>query len=321
MFHFGAAPQIFNLFRGFGEDESHLWHVSGAPSMRNVWPKRSPGLPMLINGTGIYEYGALHFSYGIETYTVTYGALHFSYILGGIVEASLSESAAGTSTVSAAGTLYQALVAAGSAAVVGAFSTGKNVDAALDGSVVVDESTVANQTLHALISSSLEAMMFVRVQGQETPVWMVNTDLWAATRFTNYDFDSYAKIGDSYYAASEDGLFELDGDDDDGTGIDASAMLKQDRAGSSQQKRVDRVYVHGTSDGKVEVRVITPAGDLYAYRSEVSLGDEVSVQRVKIGRGLVAQYWRFEVRNVDGGALDVDEIEVVSLHATRKIRR
>lgn len=318
-FHFGATPQTFPLFRTFGEDESNLWHLSGAPSMRSVWKKRTPGLPMLINGSGLYEYGALHFSYALETYTVHYGALHFSYILGGIVEGTLTESAAAADTLSAAGSLYY-MLAASVGVGASAADRGLLVDTGVEEEADFSDTLVLNQTIEALVESSVEAVMFVRVMGEEIPVWLVNTDLWAATRFTNHGFDSYAKIGDRYFAASEDGLFELTGDTDDGENIEASIMPKRDRAGTSQQKRVDRVYVHGTSDQKLEVRVVTP-DDTYTYRTEVDLTDEVTVQRVKIGRGLVASYWQFEVRNLNGGDMSIDQIEVVSLNTTRKIRR
>lgn len=318
-FHFGATPQLQPIFLNYNEQEATLWHLSGAPSMRGVWKKRTPGLPMLINGSGLYHYGALHFSYGVETYTVHYGALHFSYILGGIVEGTLIESVGAADTLSAAGSLYY-MLAASAGVGASAADRGLLVDTGVEEEADFSDTLVLNQTIEALVESSVEAVMFVRVMGEEIPVWLVNTDLWAATRFTNHGFDSYAKIGDRYFAASEDGLFELTGDTDDGENIEASIMPKRDRAGTSQQKRVDRVYVHGTSDQKLEVRVVTP-DDTYTYRTEVDLTDEVTVQRVKIGRGLVASYWQFEVRNLNGGDMSIDQIEVVSLNTTRKIRR
>ena len=320
MYHFFTNPMAYPHLRQYGSDEGELRHISGSPE-RSYWNKRSPGLPFLINGSGLYEYGALHFSYVLDAYAIEYGALHFSYILGGIVEAVVSESAATVDSVSAAGSLYQSLVGASTGAVASTASVGKLVDTTVTEAGVATSSVALNMTLHALVESTAEAVLYVRVQGEETPVWVVNTGLWAATRFENYPFDSYARIGDRYFAASPDGLFELTGATDAGSPISSSFMLKRDRAQSSQQKRVDRVYVHGTSDKKVEVRVVTPQGDVYAYKSEVDLGDEVTVQRVKLGRGLVAQYWQLEVRNVSGGDLEVDQIEVVSLHTTRKIRR
>lgn len=320
MYHFFANPLTYPTLRQYGSDEGELRHISGSPEF-SYWNKRSPGLPFLINGSGLFEYGALHLSYLLDAYVIQYGALQFSYMFGGIVEGSLSETAAITSPVSAAGSLYQSLISANNGVVTSTGAVGKLVDTAVTNTAAVASTTTASMTLYALVASAAEAAMFVRVQGEEVPVWVVNTGLWAATRFENYPFDSYARIGDRYFAASEEGLFELTGATDAGSPISSSVMLKRDRAQSSQQKRVDRVYVHGTSDKKVEVRVVTPQGDVHAYKSEVGLGDEVTVQRVKLGRGLVAQYWQLEVRNVSGGDLELDQIEVVSLHTTRKIRR
>jgi hypothetical protein len=319
MYQFFANPLAYPTLRQLGGDEGELRHLSGAPE-RFYGTKKSPGLPLLINGTGLFEYGALHFSYVLDTYDIQYGALHFSYILGGIVDGTVVETASAVE-VSAASAIFQSLVGASSGVAAFAATFGRDVDALVLEAGVASDVVTLNQTVYAAVESMLGAVMVPRAQGQDNPVWVVNTGLWAATRFSNYPFNSYAEIDGRFYGASEDGLYELTGETDAGANIDASAMLRRSREQSSQQKRVDRVYLHGTSDKRLEVRVITPTGDVHRYRTEVDLGDEVTVQRVKLGRGLMAQYWMLEVRNYAGGDMTLDQIEIVSLHTTRKIRR
>lgn len=319
MFHFGAGPSIFPHLRLTGGDESTLWHISGSPSFA-YWKRRTPGLPLLINGTGLYEYGALHFSYALETYTVHYGALHFSYILGGIVEASIDTAVAATGSMSALG-VYENLVAASTAAATSVASTGKTLDGSIGAAVAVTGSMTVNATLHALMESAVEAVFFVRIAGETYPAWAVNLTSFAPTRYENYNFNSFAKIGGLDLGASTDGLYELGGDDDDGTQIDASIMLGRDPRGSGQVKRSRRVYLHGTSEDKLEVRVVEPDGTVYAYQTELALDENITVQRAKLGRGLAANYWQLEVRNVNGGDFAIEQIEVVSIHTQRKVRR
>ena len=319
MYHFFTNPMAYPHLRQYGGGEGELRHISGAPE-RSYWNKRSPGLPFLINGTGLYEYGALHFSYALDAYGITYGALHFSYILGGIVEASISTAVAATGSASALG-IFQNLVAASTAAATSLASTGKTVDGSIDAAVAVTGSMAVNATLHALMESAVEAVFFVRIAGETYPAWAVNLSSFAPTRYENYNFNSFAKIGGLDLGASADGLYELGGDDDDGTQIDASIMLGRDPRGSGQVKRSRRVYLHGTSDDKLEVRVVEPDGTVYAYQTELALDENITVQRAKLGRGLAASYFQLEVRNVNGGDFAIEQIEVVSLHTQRKVRR
>ncbi len=308
------------LLNSFGDVYGNFNHVSGAPSMRAYWNKRSPGLPLLINGTGIYEYGALHLSHALDAYTIEYGALYLSYILGGIVEGTIASTAAATSVVSAICT-FNSLVAASTGASESAATIQKIIDEVIAETAAATSAAIANLTLYALIESTASAVFYVRIDGQSYPVWVVNAETFAASRYTNFDFNSFGTINGRSYAANEDGLYELTGDDDAGTDIAASIILGRDRRGSAQVKRSNRVYLHGTSANKLELRVVTDQGDIYTYVTEQELSDYVTAQRVVLGRGLTAHYWQLEVRNKAGADFELEQIEVVSLHTSRKIKR
>ena len=49
-----------------------------------------------------------------------------------------------------------------------------------------------------------------------TTTWVVNTRTNAVTEYANYNFRSFAQMGNRYIAAGPEGLYELDGDTDDG---------------------------------------------------------------------------------------------------------
>ena len=316
----GGERDQFTLL-SWGENISLSTLFAGAPTRIGFSPRNSLGNPFLINSTGIYSYGALHFSYLLDAFTASYGALHFSYLLGGLVEASMDSTAATTSDFSAAGTTFQALVAASAGAVTDAFSAGKLVDGAMASTGAAAGIMTANLTLYALMESTANAVFYVRIEGQEYPVWVMNTENFAPSRYTHFNFNSFARVGNRYYGANATGLYELTGGTDDGTDIAASIMLGRDRQSSDKVKRIARAYIHGTSRDKLQIRVVDKDGAVYEYESELSLSDNITAQRVKLGRGLAANYWKLEVRNRSSGAFEIVQLEVVSLNTQRKIRR
>lgn len=318
--HFDAAPQVFRTLRTHNEFESNLFHVSGGPSVAGIWQKKTPGMPWLINGSKFYEYGALHFSYLLDAYIVEYGGLHFSYLLGGIVDAILDM---GTISLTDAYLRIAEFDARSPnvAAITSLASVSTMVDRGIGDVITVADVVTLNITFDTLIQDSIAILAFVTPAGAPYPAWAVNLGNMAPSRYENFNFNSFGKIGDYEFAANGDGLFMLGGADDNGTPINASIMLGRDMRKNTQMKRSNRAYLHGTSDNKVEVRIIDENHNVYAYQSDMALKDVVTAQRVTLGRGLDAIYWQMEVRNIDGGDFEIERIEFLSLNTARKFRR
>lgn len=179
-----------------------------------------------------------------------------------------------------------------------------------------DQYTV-QQALDAIFGARVHAGVAMGLPGKTRSVWAVNLAS-GSTAYEDYPFNSFARIGDRYYGASEDGLYELVGDDDAGTPIHASVNLGKQSFGSSYLKNINYAYLGVKSDGRMVVRVTTPEGASYLYQTRDSK-DAVATQRADFGRGLRATYLGLEIYNQDGGDFTLDKIEFAVAEMKRRI--
>ncbi|NMG64384.1 hypothetical protein GPA19_05415 [Azoarcus indigens] len=149
-------------------------------------------------------------------------------------------------------------------------------------------------------------------------VWAVNLATSASTRYERFPFNSFARIGDRYYAAAQDGIYLLEGEDDAGEQIDALAVTDLQAFGTSQLKRLGPAYLGVSSDGLMRITVRAPDGQAYTYSARRS-DPYARVQRVDVGQGLRANYFRFEVANTDGGDFELSSLELSPVILKRRI--
>jgi hypothetical protein len=190
-----------------------------------------------------------------------------------------------------------------------------------------DDVTVADtpaEALRAINELSDGAVLFcvLRIGGTDYQGWVLNTALRAVTEYRNVPFDSFAILNGRTYAAGENGIFELRGDSDDGAPINAWFRPFLTNFGTHKMKRVTDLWI-GTSATGLYVKIHTKdpvtgryAEDIYPVRHAHGLGSDKA--RVKIGRGLVSNYWTLTVANVDGADFDVQSIEWVPLVLDRR---
>lgn len=140
------------------------------------------------------------------------------------------------------------------------------------------------------------------------------------TRYDGYDFNSYARIGDRFFGASEQGLFVLDGPDDAGRPIAASFGLGQLDFGSPQLKTVSHCYL-GAAAGAMTLRVDAlqrgqPASYSYAARGH---GASMRELRFDLGKGLSSSYITPTFANACGQAFAVDAVRFLINESARRI--
>lgn len=145
--------------------------------------------------------------------------------------------------------------------------------------------------------------------------WAMNTRTGAITEYSNYEFNSFARLGNEYIGASANGLYELVGSTDDGTAI--AAQLKSGFAqwAGSRFTHLKSVYLGVRGEAGFVLKVIT--GDGKSYHYGVSSRDMRST-KVKVGKGIRTRYIRFELIS-DGDDFDLDSIEFVPLVAQRRV--
>jgi len=149
-------------------------------------------------------------------------------------------------------------------------------------------------------------------------VWVVNLDNGAATQYDNFGFNSFMSIGDYDYGVAEDGIYRLDGTTDAGLPIDALIDFGTTAMETKQRKGITNLYVGGTSDGKLLLRIAVDGGDTYTYRARSS-SETIDQHRFDTGKGLVGNYHSLELLNEDGDDFDIESIHFEPIPVRRKI--
>lgn len=147
--------------------------------------------------------------------------------------------------------------------------------------------------------------------------WVVNWDSQASAKYENYNFTSFAKIGQYHYGVKPDGIYLLEGDDDEGSPIHASVSFGKLDFGSMFKKRVPYAYMGVSSTGQMFLKV-TANNETYTYAARRA-DDDLRAQRVDLGRGLSATYLEFELYNSNGADFELGSVEFSFIPLTRKI--
>lgn len=185
-----------------------------------------------------------------------------------------------------------------------------------------DASTVARMI--ANVSDSVVLAVTVRIDGVGYAAFVMNTETGSVGEYRQYPFNGLTEFAGGWYGTNETGLYNLDGDDDDGDPIPAWLRTGLTRIGTGRLKRIPDLYLALKTDGTMLVKAVTvdeegrKEEDWY-LTERVPLGDGVHNQRVKFGRGLKAAHWGYELRNVNGADFGVNDTELRPLVLDRRI--
>ena len=142
----------------------------------------------------------------------------------------------------------------------------------------------------------------------------------AVTQFCNYSFNSFCKIGDKHYGANDSGIFELTGNDDNGTHIDAFFELIVSDFGISNMKRFRSAYVGGESEGRLTFTLKDNEANQRTYSFNLDTGSKQSSGKIDIGQDGQGRYWQVRIDNTNGVYFAIDFIEMVAFILGRKPR-
>lgn len=145
--------------------------------------------------------------------------------------------------------------------------------------------------------------------------WVVNTGNSAVTQYTNYNFNSFAESEKTYLGASETGLYELIGDDDDGTNIIAHLKSGLMQLNSSRFTSFKAAYLGLRGGGDWVLKLQSGDGKEYIYSI---VAQDMQTTKVRFGKGLRSRYFAFELLST-GQDFDLDNIEFIPLLAKRHV--
>lgn len=149
--------------------------------------------------------------------------------------------------------------------------------------------------------------------------YAINLTTGAVTHYTNYPFDNILRFGDKFYGVSSDGLFEIGGDLDLALPIQGHIKTFQTTFGSRDKKRLPAVYISGRSDSGLTIGVTVDEGVTREYPARWGKVAGSTNHRVAPGKKVLGVYYSFDVKNVNGGSLELDTISVEVAHTTRAI--
>lgn len=205
----------------------------------------------------------------------------------------------------------------------GTVSSVMTLGVAIDATMHSDVTATASMSFTALLAAIMQTNVSV---GATVPpfeadhvVYVVNTDSKATSTYEDYPFNSYALFDGAYFGVKSDGLYRLDGDDDDGASIQASVSVGKQNFGSLLfKKRMTAAYVGVSSTGVMVLKITKPDGTEHLYSARRS-DDHLTTQRIDVGRGIEASYLTFELFNQDGADFELASVEFQAAEMKRRI--
>lgn len=194
----------------------------------------------------------------------------------------------------------------------------EQLEMAIMSSLVTGESSaVTEQELFAEIMSLMRAITPDGDSLGASTIWAMNVDLAESTRYTNYGFNSFAKVGGSYYGAKSDGIYLLNGRDDGDDDVEALVNFGNMAFGMLERKSLPHVYAGVASDGRLLLKV-TAEGQTYYYQARGQSTD-LKTHRFDLGRGLKATHYEIELMNDGGSLFDLSTIEFQPVKLSRRL--
>lgn len=175
----------------------------------------------------------------------------------------------------------------------------------------------AAQVIEILMISAATATDAKFSDFDSSQTWVLNAKNMGSTRYTNFGFNSYAKVGTKFYGLRSDGLYKLDGPTDAGTAIASKINLGKTDFGSSLLKSLVNCYIGSASNGAMVLKVVAD-GNTYYYTAR-DTSTTLQTQRIDVGRGFRASYFELELQNTAGGAFELATIEFTPIQLSRRI--
>lgn len=196
----------------------------------------------------------------------------------------------------------------------------ETLDRALLLHVVANEnlSITPEQALQMFFSPTLNESMEISgayLDSESMTTWVVNVTTGAVSEYSNFNFNSFARVGQKYIAASSTGIYELDGDTDAGADIIARIKGGMMQIGQSKFSSFKGIYLGVRGGGDFVLKIETGDGKTFVYSVEAKT---MQTTRVHHGKGLRARYFSYELIST-GQDFDLDSIEFVPLVAQRRV--
>lgn len=142
----------------------------------------------------------------------------------------------------------------------------------------------------------------------------------SVTEFANFPFNSFTKIGTSWYAAGAGGLYRLgDSTTDDGAQINWALRTGQHDDNEVRLKRIPEVVLGLRSAGNITVRVHADDNVYYDYALPKVKPTTIHQHRVTPGKGMRSRWYSVELRAKQGADLELASLQMNMTDTTRRL--
>lgn len=136
------------------------------------------------------------------------------------------------------------------------------------------------------------------------------------TQYTSYNFDAFAQINGHYYGVAADGVYLLEGDEDDGREIVARIDFGTQRLSGAELKSIPAVHAGIACPSPATLIVGTRQGEFrYLQRGNAP---RLQTQRFDLGRGLRDSHYDIAME-VTATGFELDNLEFGATKSARRI--
>ena len=182
-----------------------------------------------------------------------------------------------------------------------------------------------NQLIFALDIPFIDPWLEIRGIPPFVPIrkgFAVNLSHFGVTEYSNVPFNSFCNYHGTgiYVGASEEGIFLLDGEDDNGVKINATVQTGSEDLWSKMIRRLREGFVT-MRGGEISLDIILDEGRLNPVkRNLVSVSDVMHEERFKTPRGLKNRFFSVIIKNLGGSDFDVESLRIFCDEIQRRKR-
>lgn len=182
--------------------------------------------------------------------------------------------------------------------------------------VGIDDAHALRLLLNVPLVEGVEISVGYLSPGESFTTWSMNTRSGAVSEYSDYVFNSFARVGNKYLGASDSGLYELTGDTDAGDPIISTLKGAFLQFGGTHLSRLKEAYIAATGDEDVFVlKIETLDGATYTYQVDSRSGRNT---KVHMGKGQRARYFAYTLISA-GQDFTLDTLEFVPIAVQRRV--
>lgn len=184
----------------------------------------------------------------------------------------------------------------------------------------ITQSDLANTS--SLFNSFLSDSLIISIKdgdsGAEYISYLLSPETFSVSTYSNYNFYNSARYLDNYLFINSQGLFKYGGDTDNSEDITATIKTAALSFGTSNLKQIPNFYLGLSNSNKIVLKVSVD-GKAVTYYKLNKTSENLTTQKISIGKGLIGRYFQFELITQENTQLEVESLEFYPLILKRKL--